>query len=88
MRRNGRMFHTFEPVKSFDQFVFLAVIQLDNISIRKLCGVVSQSLVYFLCSNPIQLGNVPIEDYTLFPDDDDFVFRLFYIFFLSHIFEV
>ena len=55
------MFHTFEPVKSFDQFVFLAIIQLDNISIRKLCGVVSQSLVYFLCSNPIQLGNVPIE---------------------------
>ena len=83
-----RIFHVFEVVEIFDHILFLAVSQFDNISIWELVWVVFQSFIDASGLNPIQLGNIPIEDNLLISNDDYFVLCFCYVFFLSHIFEV
>lgn len=83
--RNMRILQLFEVVEIFDHILLLFVCQLDNISVWKLLWIVLQSFIDTSGLHSIQLGNVSIEDHTLLSDEDNLVFCLFNIFFLSHI---
>lgn len=60
-------------VEIFDHILFLAVSQFNNISVWELVWVVLQSFIDASGLNPIQLGNIPIEDNLRISNDDYFV---------------
>ena len=68
-----RIFQVGEVVEIFHHLLFLAVSQLDNITVWKLVWVVSYGFIHLLRLNSIQLGNIPIEDNLLISNDDNFV---------------
>ena len=78
------MFEFFEPIKIFDEFFFLVVIQLNNITWRKLFRVVSLCLVDFSGFYSIQFRNISVKDNLRIPDDNDFTFSFYNIFLMSH----
>ena len=73
---SGRMLEGIEPVEIFHQFLFLTVIQFNNITWRKLFGVIFYRFVYISCFYSIQLSNIPVKNNLSIPDDNDFTFCL------------
>lgn len=86
MWSNSGMLEGIEPVKIFHQFLFLAAIQFNNITCRKLFGVIFNSFVYISCLHSIQFCNISVKNNLNIPDDYDFTFCFYYIFLMSHIF--
>ena len=80
------MLEGIEPVKIFHQFLFLAAIQFNNITWRKLFGVIFNSFVYISCLHSIQFCNISVKDNLRIPDDNDFTLSFYNIFLMSHIF--
>ena len=74
MRCNSGMLEFIEPIKIFDQFIFLAVIQLNNITRGKLFGVIFNRFVYISGFYAIQFRNISVKDDLRIPDDNDFTF--------------
>lgn len=55
------VFERIEPVEIFHQFPFLSGIQFDNISFRKLVGIIFDSLIDISRLNSIQTGNISVQ---------------------------
>ena len=62
MWSNSGMLEGIEPVEIFHQFLFLTVIQFNNITWRKLFGVIFYRFVYISCFYSIQLSNIPVKN--------------------------
>lgn len=82
MWSNSGMLEGIEPVKIFHQFLFLAAIQFNNITCRKLFGVIFNSFVYISCLHSIQFCNISVKNNLNIPDDYDFYF-LFLLYLLD-----
>ena len=78
------MLEFFEPIKIFDEFFFLVVIQLNNITWGKLFGVIFNRFVYISGFYSIQFRNIFVKDNLRIPDDNDFTFSFYNIFLMSH----
>lgn len=69
-----RKLQCFEVVKIFDHMLFLAAIQLNNITRGKLFGVIFNRFVYISGFYSIQFRNISVKDDLRIPDDNDFTF--------------
>ena len=65
------MFLFFEPVKIFDQFIFLLIINRPNVPFREFFRVVSHCLIDFFGLYTVQFGDITVEDDLLVAQGDD-----------------
>ena len=65
------MFLFFEPVKIFDQFIFLLIINRPNVPFREFLRVISHRLIDFFGLYTVQFGDITVEDDLLVAQGDD-----------------
>ena len=83
------MLQPIEPVEIFDQFIFLALFQRDNITFGELIRGIAQCFIDAFCLHTIQFRYIAVDDHLLAAKHDKTTLRSLYLFFFRfHIFYI
>lgn len=77
------MLQPIEPVEIFDQFIFLALFQRDNITLGELIRVIAQCFIDAFCLHTIQFRYIAVDDHLLAAKHDKTTSPLALFVFLS-----
>ena len=79
------MLESFEPVETFHQSRLFRLRKLHNVSGKKFVWIVSDSLIDIPCFNPVNLGDITIEQNAMPSDLDNHAFQIFNLHHIAHL---